>query len=67
MSADGDPPGTLTFFFFLASRPCLSRPLPMGSSFHHESRFAQEGSDIGEEADRQDRRLADVNSEASPT
>src|SRR6266576_3058476 len=36
-----DPAGSLTFFFFLASRPCLSRPLPMASSFYYESQFAQ--------------------------
>jgi hypothetical protein len=66
MSADGEPPGTLTFFFFLASRPCLSRPLPMGTSFYHEGLFAQEGFDIGEGRSTGSA-LADVNSEASTT
>ena len=52
MSAAGAPPGSFTFFFFLASRPCLSRPLPMATSFYHKRQLAQEGFDIGDEADR---------------
>jgi hypothetical protein len=64
MSADGDPPGTLTFFFFLGSRPCLSRPLPSGTTYYYEGQFAQEGFDVGDEADRRDRHLTEGNSGA---
>src|SRR2546422_2082667 len=48
----GGPPGSLTFFFFLGSRPCLSRPLPMSTSFYDQGQFAQEGFHVGHQADR---------------
>src|SRR5207302_578699 len=45
-------PGSLAFFFFFASRPCLSRPLPMALSFHDQGQFAQERFDVGDQTDR---------------
>src|SRR6266851_6970502 len=51
-SAAAAPPGCLAFFFFLTSRPCLFRPFAMGPSFDDKGQFAQEGFDVGDQADR---------------